>query len=87
MNNILEELFNNYTDLTEQKESISQLTLEIENNKKWLKRNLNKRQKKLLLRIEDGKDLSSEIISKESFISGFKLGLKIGYEVNKEQKL
>ncbi|MBE6012959.1 DUF6809 family protein [Anaeropeptidivorans aminofermentans] len=55
---------------------------EIEQSKTKLKKNLTKNQKKLLLRIEDGKNLINEYDTMESFILGFKIGLKIGYEGN-----
>ena len=66
-------------------ELTAKLKSEIDRNKYWLKRGLNKKQKKLLLRIEDGKDLIDEINSAESFIAGFKTGLKIGFEVNEDR--
>ena len=43
---------------------------------------LNKKQKRLLLQIGDAGDLKTEICSHGSFDEGFKVGLKIGYEVN-----
>lgn len=55
-----------------------------EMNKKYLQKNFSRHQKRLLLRIGDAKDLKAEICSHESFIAGFKMGLKIGYEVNKD---
>jgi len=49
-----------------------------------LKNSLNKNQRKLLLRIIDEKDLLAEEQSICSFKEGVRLGLKIGYEANKD---
>lgn len=53
---------------------------ETERNNILLKKHLSKQQKKLLLRIVDGKDLINEISSMNSFADGFKLGLRLGIE-------
>lgn len=62
------------------------LDTEIERNKEQLKANLNKKQKKLLLRFEDSKDLIKEESGYESFVAGFKIGLKIGLKQIKIEK-
>ncbi|WP_323373272.1 DUF6809 family protein [Anaeropeptidivorans aminofermentans] len=84
MKRFLEELF--YKQLQEvlKSNSINMLDTEIERNKEQLKANLNKKQKKLLLRFEDSKDLIKEESGYESFVAGFKIDLKIGYETNKD---
>ena len=64
-------------------ESLEKLKNEIENDKRRLKMNLSKQQKRLLLRIEDGKDAIAEEGNLGSFVAGFKIGLKIGYESNR----
>jgi len=84
MNNILDKLFFDYVKKATKSESVRKLETEIENNKKWLKQDLSERQKKLLLRFEDKKDLIKELSNSESFAAGFKFGLKVGYEVNKD---
>jgi len=66
----------------EKPESITKLNTRIENNERIIKVNMNKRERKILLRMIDAKDLISEERAKYSFIEGFKLGLKIGYAVN-----
>ena len=65
-------------------ESARKINNEIEIHRKQLKQHLNKEQRKLLLRIEDKNDLLIEKAHMESFVMGFKLGLKIGYETNKD---
>ena len=48
-----------------------------------LKKGFSKKRKKLLLKIMDAKDLLREESNLNSFISGFKIGLQVGYESNK----
>ena len=81
MKNVLEDLFTNYYSRKYDSDLIIKLESEIEKNKRQLKKNLNKKQKKLLLRIEDGKIMINEAGNNESFIAGFKMGLKLGFEV------
>ena len=77
MKGFLEELFFQSNKKNFNSKSVGNLDSEIEMNEKLLKMNLNEKQKKLLLRIEDAKDLIAEEISFESYIAGFKIGLKI----------
>ena len=57
----------------------------IEHNSVRLKQNFNKHQRKLLLRIIDGKDLICDIISQDSIEQGFRLGMKIATETYQEK--
>jgi len=84
MDEILDKLFDDYAAMAIKSEDIKMYEAEVRNNRKWLNKNLSKKQKKFLLRIEDSKDSICEISSFKSFTSGFKLGLKIGYGVNNE---
>ena len=84
MSKTLNKLFYHYTKKALQSKDINKLEAEIENKKKCLCQNLDKRQKELLINIEDKKDLINDLSNLESFSIGFKLGLKIGYEVNNE---
>lgn len=83
MKELMKELiYKNYQEVLNSNR-INDLEKEVELNKKRLQKNLGKKQKNLLLRIGDAKDLKSEQCSYKSFIAGFKLGLKIGYETNR----
>jgi len=84
MEGILDKLFLDYVRSANKPTDITVYEAVLENNKKLLKRKFSKRQKKLLIRIEDSKDSISEINSQHSFNIGLKLGLAIGYEVNTE---
>jgi len=84
MDSIIEKVFYTYFDRKASDKSISKIKNEIEVIKKQLKKTFSKKQRKLLLRIEDKKDLINEISSSESFIAGFKIGLKVGFEVNED---
>ena len=83
MESILEILFYIWENEKNYKESINKLEIEIENDRKRLKENLNKKQREILLRIIDTKNIIKEESDLENFTEGFKLGLKIGYESNK----
>lgn len=84
MRELIEELiYRNFREVLNSN-VIKELENTMEMNKKKVKQNLNKKQKKLLLRIGDANDLITEECSCRSFIAGFKMGLKIGYETNKE---
>jgi len=83
MMTLIEELADkNFQELL-QLEKINKYESAAETNRKKLKNNLNKKQRKLLLGIVDAKDSIAEQCGYESFAAGFKLGLKIGYETNK----
>ena len=84
LDKILDNLFDDYVAMAPKSEDVLKLEAGVENNRKWLCQNLGKGQKKLLLRLQDGKDSIREINSIQSFNIGFKLGLKIGYEINNE---
>ena len=81
MKNVLEELFDNYNSKKRDSDLIIKLESEIEKNKHQLKKNIDKKQKKLLLRIEDGKIAINEAENAENFNAGFKTGLKLGFEI------
>jgi len=83
MENIFEILFYNFEKEKKYNESINMLEIEIENNRKRLSGNLNKKQRKILLSIIDTKNFIKGESDLENFTEGFKLGLKIGYESNK----
>lgn len=80
----MEELYYKKRQAAEKSEEILYWEKEIEESKIKLKKHFTKNQKKLLLRIEDGKNFIDESGNVESFILGFKVGLKIGYEGNKD---
>ena len=84
MANILDELFYERINKAKKIDFTNELYIRLGKNEKHLKSYLNKKQKKLLLRIIDDKDLIKEEISSNSFIEGFKLGLKVGYESNRD---
>ena len=87
MKSVIEDLFiSSYSKKCDSELAIK-LESEIDRNKRWLKKCLSKNQKKLLLRIEDGKDMLNDINTTESFIAGFKIGLKIGVEVSEDTQL
>jgi hypothetical protein len=81
---ILDNLFDDYVAMAPKSEDILKLEVDVENNRKWLIQSLGKGQNKLLLRLQDGKDSIKEINSMQSFNTGFKLGLRFGYEINNE---
>jgi len=81
MKNILEKPFGDYfKELTKESEITQTLTL----NQNLLKKRLNKQERKYLLTLIDAKDLVTEEKSFDCFVQGFKLGLKIGYETNRD---
>jgi len=84
MESMIEKIYDTYAEGKINSESIQKLAVEIETHKKQLKENLSKKQKKLLLRIEDEKELITEISNSVTFVAGFKMGLKIGYELCEE---
>lgn len=57
---------------------------EIEINKKVLTRNLNEKQKELVDLIVEHKDAIENIVAKTSFKEGFKLGMKLVDETNRQ---
>ena len=83
MKNILDELFYEHINKTKNSNLANETYFRLDKNEKYLKSHLNKKERKLLLRIIDD-NLISEKISSTSFIEGFKLGLRIGYESNKD---
>ena len=85
LKNILEKSFYEDFKIIKQFDYINKLEKNIENNKNQLREHFNKKDKELLLRIIDAKDLKAEEMCLDSYIYGFKLGLKFGYEVNREQ--
>lgn len=82
MEDILKKAFN-IELIQDETESVRKVMESLELNQKLLKRYLNKNERRLLLRLIDAKDLIAEEKGLHSFINGFKLGLKIGYETNK----
>ena len=84
MDEILDKLFDDYITAAMKSEDIKELEEDAKNNRNRLSKNLKKGHKKLLLRFEDSKDAINELNNIESFVAGFKIGLKIGYEVNTE---
>ena len=84
MDEILDKLFDDYVAMAIKSEGIKELEADAENNRKRLSKNLKKSNKRILLRFEDAKDAIKELNNIEFFTAGFKIGLKIGYEVNAE---
>ena len=82
LDKIIDNLFADYVTTAMKSENVLKLEADVENHRKWLDQNLTRGQKKLLLRLQDGKDCIIEIISIQSFTTGFKLGFKAGYEIN-----
>lgn len=85
MEKLLDKLFSDYVNMPIKSEDIKEPELDLEINKRRLKQSLSKNQKKLLLRFEDGKDSINDLNKFESFTIGFKLGLSIGYEANRDE--
>lgn len=84
MKNVLEKMFYEYIKEAANSNFIEEAEDRLEDNKKLLEVHLNEGQKKLLLRVIDDKDLITEKTNLNSFIYGFKTGLKFGYEVNQD---
>lgn len=83
MSNTLEEIFYEHIKNVKKSDCTNESYSRLEKNERNLKSHLNKKEKKLLLRIIDDKDLIKEEIVSNSFITGFKIGLQVGYESNK----
>ena len=83
MKSIFEILFSNLETEKKYSESINRLEIETERNRKRLSQTLNRKQRKMLLSIVDTKNVIKTESDLENFTEGFKLGLKIGYESNK----
>ncbi|WP_169008024.1 DUF6809 family protein [Faecalispora jeddahensis] len=78
MQNILNELYNQYFQATPQ----PQLQKEIEKCHQALIRSLEKPERKLVLRIIDDKDLIAGTLTRESFNCGFRLAWRLLTELN-----
>ncbi len=84
MENFLEEFLCNYEHDISNIKSVQKSTPQSEFYRKRLKATLNKNQRKLLLRITDESHLLMDKAHEESFVEGFRLGLKLGYEVHRK---
>lgn len=84
MKEFWEELFHKEIEEAAESDRISKLRKELEANMKYLKQSLNRNQMKLLLRIEDARNSITDESNLESFAAGFKTGLRIGYESNRD---
>lgn len=84
MERVLEKIFYEYMREEEMSNCVKEIDERLEKNKKIIGTHLNRKEKRLLLRITDDKDLITEEKSLNSFTYGFKLGVKIGYESNQK---
>ena len=84
MRALIEEItYKNFQRVSDSNE-IKALRNETEQNRKKLSKQLSRTKRKLVMRIIDEKDLVTELTNTQSFVVGLKLGLKIGYEVNRD---
>lgn len=79
LNDIFINEYKHFEDLVEYKTELHKYR----KNSKLLKNHISKNQKKILLRMIDSKDLMEYERGFNSFLFGFKIGLKFGYETNR----